>query len=171
MRISQTFKIKSNLYLSERENEFNYLPIRFPLNVVYADSENQTKYHYISWLNSVFWDQIYKGYSNILKIFCSFNKTINHFKDHWFTTSPNLGEKGNVYLKNKENTIKDFFALVKSSDALTFPQTARELIRNYKENQTPNAVRIHYAIKQVINYTWSLINSHQNERLESFFFD
>ena len=47
--------------ISDLENKRIYFPIRFPLNEVYADSEDQTKYHHISWLNSAFWNQIYKG--------------------------------------------------------------------------------------------------------------
>ena len=68
-------------------------------------------------------------------------------------------------MKNKEYTINDFFSQVKSVDSLTFPENASELIRSYKENQTPNAVKIHDAVEEIINYTLDLINSDQNERL------
>lgn len=97
----------------------------------------------------------------------------HHFKDQSFGPAPNDGDKlkGDIYWETDNRM--DFFAEVKSVDALTFPDNSSELIRNYNENKERNAIKIHDAINQVINYTLCLIKktkSDQKQRLIQIYF-
>lgn len=47
--------------ISEKENKRIYYPIDFPRKEVIADSEDDTRQLHSMWLNSAFWNQIYKG--------------------------------------------------------------------------------------------------------------
>jgi hypothetical protein len=93
-----------------------------------------------------------------------------------FKQAPNDGEKikSDIYWKNLQDLhSNDFFAEVKSVNALEFPESARDLIYYYYQNTTTNAVRIHDAITQVFNYTNLLIKkkrSDEKERLNSLIY-